>query len=107
MLEPKAVGGDCGAIHLYVAGQGRRRRAGGADAVGAVRPGGNGRFRLGAPEAGMAPPFTGNTKPTQLRAPGKINTGITRTKRYCSASDGTLAKMSVLAHRSPHAGQTG
>jgi hypothetical protein len=40
-------------------------------------------------------------------APGKINTRTTRTKRYHLAPDGTLAKMIVLAHGSPHAGQTG
>ncbi len=40
-------------------------------------------------------------------APGKSNTRTTRTKRYCPASGGTLAKMAVLAHGSPHAGQTG
>ena len=49
----------------------------------------------------------GNTKPTQLRALGKINTRTTRTKRYCPAPDGTLAIMAVLAHGSPYAGQTG
>jgi hypothetical protein len=49
----------------------------------------------------------GNTKPTQLRVPRKINTGITRTKRYCPAPDGTPANMAVLAHGIPHAGQTG
>ncbi len=38
---------------------------------------------------------------------GKINMRTTRTKRYCPAPDGTLAKMTVLAHGSPHAGQTG
>src|SRR5580704_9493768 len=58
-------------------------------------------------ERGMTCRFAGNTKPTQLRAPGKINTGITRTKRYCPAPDGTLANMTVLAHGSLHAGQTG
>jgi hypothetical protein len=49
----------------------------------------------------------GNTKPTQLRSPGKINTRTIRTKRYCPAPGGTLARMTVLAHGSPHAGQTG
>jgi hypothetical protein len=39
--------------------------------------------------------------------PRKINTGITRTKRYCPAPDGTLAKIAALAHGNPHAGQTG
>jgi hypothetical protein len=33
----------------------------------------------------MTCPFRGNTKPTQLGAPGKINTEITRTKRHCPA----------------------
>jgi len=42
--------------------------------------------------------FAANTKPTQLRVPGKINTRITRTKRYCPARDGTLAKIAALAH---------
>ncbi len=51
--------------------------------------------------------FAGNTKPTQLGAPGTINTRTTRTKRYCPAPGGTLARMIVLAHGSPHAGQTG
>jgi hypothetical protein len=51
--------------------------------------------------------YAAHTKPTQLRAPGKINTRTTRTKRYCPAPDGTLARMTVLAHGSPHAGQTG
>jgi hypothetical protein len=51
--------------------------------------------------------FAGNTKPAQLGDPGKINTRTTWTKRYCPAPDGTLAKMTVLAHGSPHAGQTG
>jgi hypothetical protein len=46
---------------------------------------------------GMTCRFAGNTNPTQLRAPGKISTGITRTKRYCPAPDGTPAKMTVLA----------
>jgi hypothetical protein len=85
----------------------RRGTAGRADAVGAVSPRGHGRFRTGAGERGMTCRFAGNTKPTQLRAPGKINTGITRTKRYCPAPDGTPAKMTVLAHESPHAGQMG
>jgi hypothetical protein len=72
-----------------------------------VSPRGHGRFRTGAPGVGDDLPFAGNTKPTQLRAPGKINTRITWTKRYCPGSDGTLARMAVLAHGSPHAGQTG
>jgi hypothetical protein len=67
------------------------------------------------PGAAMAPGdpewddllLCGNTKPTQLRAPGKVNTRTTRTKRYCPAPDGTPAKMTVLAHEIPHAGQTG
>ena len=48
-----------------------------------------------------------NTKSTQHRAPGKINTRATRTKRYCPAPDGTPANITVLAHGFPHAGQTG
>ena len=64
-------------------------------------------LRFRSRERGMTCRFAGNTKPTQLRAPGKINTGITRTKRYCPAPDGTPAKMTVLAHGSPYAGQTG
>ena len=63
-------------------------------------------LRLSAPHGAPAPRGA-HTKPTQLRAPGKINTGITRTKRYCPASDGALAKIAPLAHGSPHAGQTG
>ncbi len=37
----------------------------------------------------------GNTKPTQVRPPGKINTGTTRTKRHFPAHDGTTDKMPV------------
>jgi hypothetical protein len=69
-------------------------------------------FRLGLGGAPGDPEWDdlllcSNTKSTQHRAPGKINTGITRTKRYCSAPDGMVVKMTVLAHGSPHAGQTG
>jgi hypothetical protein len=49
----------------------------------------------------------GQHKTNTTPAPGKINTRITRTKRCCPAPGGTLAKMAVLAHGSPHAGQTG
>lgn len=39
--------------------------------------------------------FRANTKATQVRAQGKINTRTTRTKRYSPAHGSTTAKMSV------------
>ena len=60
-----------------------------------------------SPPYGQTAPRGAHTKPTQLRAPGKINTRTTRTKRHCPAPGGTPANMTVLAHGSPHAGQTG
>jgi len=83
-------------------------RHGGADRCRCREPAGARQVQGSVPrERADDLPFCGNTKPTQLRAPGKINTRPTRTKRYCPAPDGMPARMTVLAHGIPRAGQTG
>jgi hypothetical protein len=93
----------------------RRRTRSGVVAPCATRPGSNRQpglhlsFRQRSAATSAAErrdlPLCGNTTPTQLRVPGKINTRTTRTKRHCLAPGGTLASMALLAHGSHHAGE--